>query len=123
MQFERIDSSIEYLDNLTTDSLTVEVEETRHSIEPGDLLALEELDHHHAAVSPDAISSALGLPVDEFDESPVYRGSETGLELTYAVLGTEPEERLAIISFGEVQYGRYAYKLEAVVYPDRPSSD
>lgn len=123
MHLEPTDGSIEYLEDLATDTLTIEFEDTSYIIEPSGLLDIAELDAHLSGVSPEEISSALGLPVDTFDGQPVYRGSGTGLELHYAALGGDPDERFAVLSFGEVQSGRYAYKLEAVLWPGRPSGD
>ncbi|WP_049888268.1 MULTISPECIES: hypothetical protein [unclassified Natrinema] len=123
MHLKSTDDSIEYVEKLATDVLIVEFEDTNYTIEPSELCHIEELNEHPAGVSPAVISSALGLPVETFDGSPLYRGSEAGLELWYAVLDEDTDERFAVLSFGELQSGRYAYKLEAVLWPRGPGTD
>ncbi|ELZ09235.1 hypothetical protein C479_10455 [Halovivax asiaticus JCM 14624] len=61
--------------------------------------------------------------METFDGSSVYRGRKPGLDLHYASLGDGHDEPLGIVSFGEVQPGRYAAAFEAVLWPDSSSGN
>lgn len=68
----------------------------------------------------DDIAAVLGYLVATFDGVPVYHGRVDESELSHAVVDSGVWVTMLVVSFGDVQSGRYAAATEALV---RTSSD
>lgn len=115
MDVELLDGGIEYVDDQETASLTVEFHAGTHDIDPVSLQHLGELRDHDPDVDPDEIAAVLGYAVGTFDGDLRYHGRVAGTDLCYDVVDSGNEAPILVVSFGEVQPGRYAFAAEALV--------
>lgn len=120
MDIERRDDDIVYFESQDGAVLSVEVDGRPFGIDLVSLKPLSEIRDHAPGVDPDDIAAVLGYSVTSFDGDPIYHGRVDGSELYYDVVDSGAEVTMLVVSFGEVQPGRYAAVTEALV---RTSSD
>jgi|GEM_PF-657468 len=114
MDIERRDDDIVYFESLEGAVLSIDIDGSPCTVDPTSLQSLTEIRDHASGVDPDEIAAVLGYPVGTFDGVPVYHGRVDGSELSYTVVDSGAWVTMLVVSFGEVQAGRYAAAAEAL---------
>ncbi|SER42997.1 hypothetical protein [Natrinema salaciae] len=115
MDIERRDGEIVSFESQDGAVFSVEVGGGPCRVDLASLKPLTEIRDHAPDINPDEIAAVLGYSVTSFDGDPIYHGRMDGLELSYEVVDAEDEVTMLVVSFGEVQPGRYAAATEALV--------
>lgn len=102
-------------DNLANAIEEVSFDTYTYQVSLKKLKPLEQLSQHYKNISPDDISSSLGLKVTIFDGMKIYNGSKRGLKLYYKTVTEGEKSIILVFSFGELQPGRFICQFEEAV--------
>ncbi|WKE65752.1 hypothetical protein PVT67_00405 [Gallaecimonas kandeliae] len=100
---------------LMSSGITVSLELYDYKVGLKDIVPINNIASVSSELDADEISSCLGLKKTSLGEVLIYHGSMQGLKLTYCLLSGKTKNKLAVMSYGEYQPGRFICILEGVI--------